>query len=82
MTLRGTAAGLRRGPRSARPPRRPRAGTLLVSRAFGVAAFHIGLLAMGLWAWAVPALALLVPTLLATWRHRHPASPDPSGRTS
>jgi len=39
-------------------PRRRVAGLV------GIAAFHVGLLIMGLWAWALPVLAVLVPTII------------------
>lgn len=34
----------------------------------GVALFHCGLLTMGLWGWALPWLAVLVPTIAVTAR--------------
>lgn len=34
----------------------------------GVAAFHLGLLAMGLWGWAIPVLAAVVPAAVVTVR--------------
>lgn len=34
----------------------------------GVAAFHVGLLGMGLWWWAVPWLAVLLPAIVRTAR--------------
>lgn len=34
----------------------------------GIAAFHVGLLGMGLWAWALPVLGVLVPTIVVTLR--------------
>jgi hypothetical protein len=45
-----------------RDPRRRVAGLT------GVAAFHTALLGMGLWAWAVPWLGVLVPTIVVTAR--------------
>ncbi len=44
----------------------------------GVAAFRVALLVMGLWAWAVPVLAVLTPTVLSTWRASR-AAPSRSG---
>jgi hypothetical protein len=41
-------------------PRRRTAGLV------GIALFHVGLLVMGLWAWALPVLAVLVPTIVRT----------------
>ena len=32
----------------------------------GIALFHLGLLVMGLWAWALPVLAVLIPTIVRT----------------
>ncbi|GAA4542239.1 hypothetical protein [Pseudonocardia xishanensis] len=46
----------------ARSPRRRLAGLV------GIAAFHIGLLVMGLWWWAVPVLAVVVAAIVSTWR--------------
>lgn len=46
----------------ARDPRRRLVGLV------GIAAFHVGLLVMGLWPWAVPVLAVLVPAIVGTWR--------------
>ncbi|MBN9112476.1 MAG: hypothetical protein J0I34_27275 [Pseudonocardia sp.] len=55
----------------ARRPRRRLVGLL------GIALFHVGLLVMGLWWWALPVLALLMPLLVGTWRdidlHRSPS---------
>jgi hypothetical protein len=34
----------------------------------GIAAFDVGLLAMGLWLWAVPCLVVLVPVIVGTLR--------------
>lgn len=34
----------------------------------GMAAFHVGLLAMGLWLWALPVLAILGATIYRLWR--------------
>ena len=34
----------------------------------GIAAFHVGLLAMGLWLWALPVLAILAATMLRMLR--------------
>ena len=45
-------------------PRRRTAGLV------GIALFHAGLLAMGLWAWALPVLAVLVPTIVRTAQER------------
>ena len=42
----------------------------------GVAAFHVGLLTMGLWVWAVPVLAVVVP---ATVSSAAVAWPAPAG---
>jgi hypothetical protein len=34
----------------------------------GIAVFHVGLLVMGLWWWALPLLGILVPTIVRTVR--------------
>lgn len=34
----------------------------------GIGAFHLGLLAMGLWSWAVPVLVVVVPAIVLTAR--------------
>ncbi len=44
--------------------RRRRLGGLV-----GIAVFHVGLLIMGLWWWALPILAVLVGTIVRTVRH-------------
>jgi hypothetical protein len=49
-------------PLSSRPSRR-------LAGLIGIAAFHIGLLAMGLWAWALPMLAVLGWAIAATARN-------------
>lgn len=41
----------------------------------GAAAFHAGLLAMGMWAWALPMLALLGRAAVLTWRAPERANP-------
>jgi hypothetical protein len=46
----------------ARKPR-PRVAGLL-----GIAAFHLALVVMGLWWWALPVLAVLTPVVVSTWR--------------
>ncbi|WNB86970.1 hypothetical protein [Cellulomonas sp. ATA003] len=65
-------------------PRRRAAGLA------GVSAFHLGLLGMGLWAWALPVLAVVVPATAVTaaatrrasaasCRGREPDAPNPTG---
>ncbi|WP_324651834.1 hypothetical protein [Georgenia sp. H159] len=46
----------------------------------GVALFKVGLLAMGLWGWALPWLVVLVPTIVVTARAAH-ADRAPVGGT-
>lgn len=51
-------------------------GTLALSRSrtrrlaglVGIGVFHVSLLVMGLWAWAVPVLAVVIPAAIATAR--------------
>ena len=51
-------------------------GTLALSRyrgrrlagLVGIGTFHVGLLVMGLWPWAVPVLAVVIPAAVATAR--------------
>lgn len=38
----------------------------------GIAVFHLGLLAMGLWSWAVPVLVVVAPAIVLTARPRQP----------
>lgn len=41
---------------------------MLAGAALGTVAFHVGLLAMGPWWWALPVLAVLVPVVVRTAR--------------
>lgn len=43
----------------------------------GIIVFNCGLLALGLWVWAVPWLAVLVPAAVATTHRRGEASDEP-----
>lgn len=36
----------------------------------GIVLFHLGLLAMGLWWWALPVLALVIPATIVVAHHR------------
>jgi hypothetical protein len=54
--------------------RRPRRRVLGL---LGIIVFKCGLLALGLWAWAVPWLVVLVPTVIATTRSERPESTQP-----